>query len=560
MAAILSTAAAAHAAPGLGKISGVVVDPTGTPQMGATVWVTAEGVFGAAPAQILTNQHGVFSSERLQPGQYSLKVTLAGFLPGIERHIKVNSNLTTLVRVELDSVFASLDRMRRRSDASTDPDEWKWVLRSSAATRPILQWQDGEVTIADAGTANSENRRNGQPRARLELTSGSLNRGSASHLPDAAGTAFAYDQSVGRTGRLVLAGQMSYERSAAGGLSTVWIPSGQAGVGSTTSLVLRETKLGPNGLTFRGMRLDHESQLVLGDRLKIQYAAEYVMVGLGRAASSFRPRVEVDAQLSPGWMAYAKLAAMPAAPETMGSDLLLNALNAMDAFPALLWRNHDSPVLEGGWHDEMGFERRVGKRSYLDIAGYRDRLNDVAVYGRGGTSHPDFYRDIFSDAILYDGGSSNSWGTRAAYRQKLNDDIEVTGVYAWGGALEVADPVAAVHLRDALETRYLHSLAARISAHIPGSGTTVVAGYKWLSGPAVSHQDPFGESAMQLDPYLNLSIRQPLPMFVMNGRWEVLADCRNLLAQGYVPVTGRNGQVMLVPAVRSFRGGVSFQF
>jgi hypothetical protein len=187
-------------------------------------------------------------------------------------------------------------------------------------------------------------------------------------------------------------------------------------------------------------------------------------------------------------------------------------------------------------------------------------LNDVAVYGRGGISHPDFYRDIFSDAILYDGGSSNSWGTRVGYRQKLTDDIEITGVYAWGGALEVVDPVAAVRLRDALETRYMHSLAARISAHLPGSGTTVVASYKWLSGPAVSHQDAFGESAMQLDPYFNLSIRQPLPMFFMNGKWEVLADCRNLLAQGYVPVTGRNGQVMLVPAVRSFRGGVSLQF
>jgi len=61
-----------------------------------------------------------------------------------------------------------------------------------------------------------------------------------------------------------------------------------------------------------------------------------------------------------------------------------------------------------------------------------------------------------------------------------------------------------------------------------------------------------------MDPNLHFSVRQPLPGF--NGRWEALADFSNILAQGYVTVNGQDSRMMLAPILRSFRGGVSFQF
>ena len=148
-----------------------------------------------------------------------------------------------------------------------------------------------------------------------------------------------------------------------------------------------------------------------------------------------------------------------------------------------------------------------------------------------------------------------------AYRQKLSEDLEILAVYAWAGAMTLDETATQnQHLRDGLQTHNLHSLAATVSGRVPALGTHVTASYKWLNGRVVSHQDAFGESAFQLDPYMNLSVRQPLPTFFMNGKWEALADFRNLLAEGYISVNGRDGRVMLVPAVRSFRGGVSFQF
>jgi hypothetical protein len=76
----------------------------------------------------------------------------------------------------------------------------------------------------------------------------------------------------------------------------------------------------------------------------------------------------------------------------------------------------------------------------------------------------------------------------------------------------------------------------------------------------VSRQDIFGEAALGIDPHLSLSVKQPLPSFRTSGHWEALADFRNMLSQGYVPVGQADGGLLLTPVVRSFRGGVSFQF
>jgi hypothetical protein len=140
--------------------------------------------------------------------------------------------------------------------------------------------------------------------------------------------------------------------------------------------------------------------------------------------------------------------------------------------------------------------------------------------------------------------------------------LNFAAVYSWAGALA---PVGELNtdsgdLRNGLATRNRHSLAAQISEKLPGSGTQFTASYKWISGATLTRLDPFGEAAYQIDPNLHLSIRQPLPGFGLGGRWEALADFSNLFAQGYVPVNGKDSRVVVVPVLRSFRGGVSFQF
>src|ERR1700680_1258605 len=106
---ILVVAGSVTAKPVYGTLSGVVLDPSGTPQMGATVWLTSEDAGGRTISQLLSTHYGAFSSDHLKPGKDALRVSLAGFLPTTESHILVMADLTTMLRVQMDSVFASLD-------------------------------------------------------------------------------------------------------------------------------------------------------------------------------------------------------------------------------------------------------------------------------------------------------------------------------------------------------------------------------------------------------------------------------------------------------------------
>lgn len=308
-----------------GKLSGVVLDPAGTPQMGATIWVTPEAPDGRTGMQLLTNQEGVFASARLRPGLYSLRASLAGFLPTIQQHIRVTANLTTLVHIELDSLFASIDQLRRAPAQPSQKDDWKWALRTSAASRPILQLRDGTVVIADDNSENPEFRKH-DDHARLQLTNGPGGYpGSPSALPGALTTAASYDQSLGVAGRLLIAGEMSYDRSIGydqssggldgslgGGIATVWLPSGHPGQGPETTIVMSQASVARGDRSVRMMRLEHSEQLAFSSRVLLEYGAEYLGGGVGSMSSSLRPRARLGMQLTPHWSAAIMLETDPA--------------------------------------------------------------------------------------------------------------------------------------------------------------------------------------------------------------------------------------------------------
>jgi hypothetical protein len=558
MVVVLALAAPVAARPGYGTISGVVLDPSGTPQMGASVWLMSEDAGGRIVAQILSDQHGSFYTDHLKPGEYDVRVSVAGFLPAMERHVAVMSNLTTLLRVQVETVFSSLDTLRRKSDAPAEQDDWKWVLRSSTATRTILQWDDTGNQVA-SNTLGAELPNAQHPRALVQITSGALRPGSASNLPSAPATAVSYDQQIGSLGRVLLAGQMSYDKVTSGSFAGVWLPSGIAANGPETIFIWRQSRFGAEGMEFEGMRLDHTEQLELGDRFHLGVGAEYLHAGIISSVSSLRPHAKLNAELAPSLMFSLIFAANPPSEQWGRTGALQSAIDELDSLPPVLFHN-GSPVLEAGWHQEISVKRKLSNQSTFEVAAFHDSARDQAIFRTGAAASPEFVQDAFSTAFLYDGGNSSSWGTRAAYRQKLSEDWEVAAIYAWAGAVSPVSELSAAspNLRDSFMTSNHHSVAARITGKIPQSATQFSASYKWVSGTALSRMDQFGEAAYQMDPNLHLSIRQRLPG--LNGRWEALADFSNLLAQGYVTVSGQDTHMLLAPTLRSFRGGVSFQF
>lgn len=555
LAAGLLAPAAALADSQVGKLAGTVVDFAGKPQMGATVWIAAENRVASAPVQARTNQIGRFSTQPVPAGLYSVRVTLAGFLPALEQHVRVTANLTTLLKLELDSVFSSMSALRRPSEQPLDADEWDWVLRTSAATRPVLRWQDASAGRS-ANRAESSTRQ--RPRGRLELTSGSIPEDMFPGTPFGPATAFAYDQSIGGSGRLILAGQFRYEGSSSAGLATTWLPLGDAPGAPRTTVVLQQFRLGSAGPTFRGIRTEQAGELVLGSRVSLRYAAQYVRMGFEHSASSLRPRAELDVHIAHKWTATLGAGARPLRAQEETGDLE-TALAQFDLFPAVMFSN-GRPMLEGAWHEEAGIEHGAGTRSSFAVAVFDDSSRHTPVFARAINDPNDLPTDFLSFPQALNGGSSSTWGARAAYRQKFGNDLETALVYAYAGALSIDEVAAGIDFRDALQTRYRHSLAAKVSGRVPHLGTRLAASYKWLNPGAVSRQDPYGEVVYDIDPFLNFSLRQPLPIAMCHGRLEVLADLRNVLAQGYVSVNTQDGRVRLIPARQLLRGGLSFQF
>jgi hypothetical protein len=482
-------------------------------------------------------------------------VTLAGFLPSIEQNVLVNDQHVTLLQIVLGSVFSSFDKLRRAPDQQVSTDEWSWVLRSSAATRPVLRWQDSNVAMTNQGLPVDFSQQG--PRARVELTSGSDHPGSISGLSDAPGTIVGYDYESGGLGAVIIAGQYSSDGNfSSSGIVTQWLPAGQNG--PVTTLLVRETGLGDGGASFRGLRMSHDGSLAVGDRVNIRYGADLIMAGFSGTTTSVRPRAQVAVKINPTWRASLLVAEANWQDTPTAEGTLQGAMQQLDMFPTLLMHNGHS-VLDGGLHEELALEHDLGKKSTITAAVFNDQSSNTAIFGKGQVSGPDYLPDFFSNVFAYDGGEMHSGGARVAYTRKFSEDVDMTVVYAYAGALAPNGDASEAALRNLLSTQFRQSAAARVSAKIPKSGTKIVTSYKWLSGPTVSQQDEYGESMYRIDPYLSVQIHQRLPNFIP-GHAEIVADCGNLLAQGYVTLNTSDGGVVLIPTYRYFRGGLSFQF
>jgi hypothetical protein len=537
LSALFLSSASLLAAHNFGKLTGLVVDPAGNPQMGASVWLTPEFAGGRA-IELLTDENGIFVGQRLRPGLYSVKVTLAGFMPSLQDHVSVGANVNTSLHVELDTIFASLDNLRRKSSKPNEPDDWKWVLRTSASSRPVLQLRDGTVVIA----SNSEYEKDDQPRVSVELSNGSV--------------------------RPLMAGEVNYNQAVpgvlGGSVASIWLPSGKFGEGPETTFTVRQIRVGDSGRSIRAMRFEHSEQAVLTDHVILEYGGEYLAGGfVGAMASSLRPHARLGMQLSPHWNAAFLVETDPDAygmrEQASAED---PAIEALQTGPILIW-GKGNPIVNSGWHEEFVLRHEVGARGQFETAVFRDDTRHQAVYGtlRGSSDPSASFINQFPGPLAHDAGTDGFWGSRLVYRERLASNLEVAGVYAWAGALAPDDQGASIAaLQQMLQTRYVHSVAARLAGKVPKSKTQFAASYKWINGTIVTRQDLYSEAAMAIDPNLSLSIRQPLPSFFMAGHWEALADFRNMLSQGYASLETLDGRMLLMPVERSFRGGVSFQF
>jgi hypothetical protein len=301
--------------------------------------------------------------------------------------------------------------------------------------------------------------------------------------------------------------------------------------------------------------------MVVGHVLEFQFGSELQTIQFLGRLNSFKPFGSADLHLTPNTvLAYQYASSVPGTRLDKSFDSARSDLS--DAAPRMSITAF-APAVERAYHQEVSVSERLGKNN-MQVAFYSDRLVDPVLTGVGDLTAEsgEVLPDLEAGTFNYQGNDFSTSGLRLVLQRKLMSDLTATLDYAYGGVLDLPRPN--VQLQDArqwIRTQYRHSVAAKASGTLPCLKTHWTASYRWSNGTPLTPVDLFNISAGQADPYFDLFFRQPIPGSFLAGHMEVLMDLRNLLAQGYVPVIGRDGRTLyLVQSARAVRGGVYFSF
>lgn len=531
-----------------GAISGYVRDASGTPQMGAVVQI-----LGSAnrTLTVFTDTAGYYIAADLLPGVYTLKVTAPSFLPALREKVGLRSGASLSINVTLSTLLGVMNLGPIRP--LHDDDDWKWTLRS-VANRPILR-------VFDDPAAGAE-KQDHEVRGTVSFLAGSAagGYGSGSDMS----TSFTLERSIFADGHLAFSSNVGYGYGTLPAAVVRTSYSHKLADGSAPTVGLTVRRFAPSdpnlhNAALQSIALSAGDDFTVGDVLELKFGSELQTIEFLGHLNAFRPYGAADFHLSPNTVVeYSYTTSRPDPRREKGFDSAPADRSESDPRISVLGF---APRMEDAKHQEFSVSHRTGKNN-VQVAWFSDRIANPALTGVGEvTSAGGFLLpDITSGTFNFAGPNLNTSGVRVVLQHKFASDLAATVDYAFGGALDLSRPdVPLQQAQQWISTVRRHALAAKLSGTVPRSHTRWIASYRWVNGPAVTPVDMFNTSAGQSDPYLNVFLRQPIPAF--GGRMEALIDIRNLLAQGYIPVLGQDGQtVYLVDSARSIRGGVSFTF
>lgn len=567
---------------------GLVHDGAGVPQMGASVLLFnhEERLF----ARALTDDKGGFLFLDLMPDVYSVRVSLRSFMPVFRDNIVVQPGVRSVLNVSLTTLFSSIQLIRPPAgDAAIMSDDWKWVLRSASSTRPVLRLLPGLAPDpnAPARHANVFSETSGL----VQLSGGDAGQVSGFGNEADLGTAFAVATSLYGRNRVAVSGNLGY--MAQSGMATAGFGTSYTrdfdGTSPVFSVTMRQLTIprageglpgsgpGNNELPpLRMMSASMSDETRLSDALRVQYGFSLDMVSFLDRLHYLSPYLRADYKLSDASKldfsftsgdARPDLSDGPAAPLAGGDSTLQHDLNALAFLPRMSLRD-DHIRVQRGEDLEAGYSYKAGSRAYRASV-YSEHVNNAAltIAAPGGfNGGGDILPDLFSNSSVFDAGNYQTVGYTASVTQNLGDKFNISVIYGSVGVLapetEQLTSNSLDELRSAIRAERRNAVTTRSSGTLHKSGTYFIASYQWMDDRAVTPAHIYSTDSMRQEAGLNLCVRQPLPAFLsLPWRMEASADLRNLLAQGYLPLSTPDGQrLLLVQTPRSFRGGLRFIF
>jgi len=561
--------------PSAGSIAGFVRDNGGIPQMGATVLLMNryERIIGRA----ITNDRGIFGFDALPSGDfYSVRVSLATFVPALKHGITVKPGMQSLLYINMASVLSSVELVYAApGQGALMSDDWKWTLKSSNDTRPVMR------VLPNIQTAKSQRSKSSpftDTRGLVELSAGDNGSIGAPAAQADLGTAFAVATSLYGRNQLLLSGNVGYlSRSGlpAAGFRTTWTREGGAPeITITARQVSMPTRdgVGMDGLpalrTVSAAMVDHAQ---LADSLRIDYGMSFDSVSFLQHVNYFSPFARLTWEL--GRLGAVQVGYSSGAPPVEllahggDPDLAMNRdLAALSTLPRLSLRDGRADVQQTQ-NLEIGYKKRAGSRVF-GLSAYAERVSDAAATMSGGPgvfAPGDLLPDISSNTNVLNIGNYSRVGYAVSVTQHMGEHVDITASAGRGGVLEAATggPVSdAAELRSGLRIAQDYWASARASAVLPVTGTRVTASYEWIEPGEMMPMHFYVTETYSAEPGLNIHVRQPIPAFGgLPGRMEASADIQNMMAQGYISVTSAGGQrVLLTQNPRALRGGLSFIF
>jgi hypothetical protein len=567
-----------------GAITGFVTDAAGVPQMGAAVILLnrQERQFERA----LTDDRGAFRFLGLTPDLYSIKVTLAAFVPAMKKGILVQPGMASVLNVNLNTLFSSIQfAYPPIENGSLMGDEWKWVLRSASPTRPVLRFNGDTVARSTSATASRHTAVFSETRGVFKLSAGEGSLGSGAGNEADMGTAFALATSLYGNNMLQVSGNLgygsqtgvptaairtSYSRSLGGGNPEVSVTMRQLFLPGRLGAALA----GNEGAMpmLRSMSASFDDRTDLTDDISVQYGFTLNSISFLDHVNYASPYARVTYSLGQnGELAFAYTSG-DARPDLAGKGQqdadLQRELSTLGLFPRISLRE-GRPRIQRGENFELTYTRTIGSRTY-QVSTYRETVSNAAlslVAPGGMYTGGDILPDLFSGTSTFDAGDYRSTGYSAAVTQNLGEHLAATVMYGSMGALTAANREIVSgspdELRSMIHAGRRKAATARVTATAPWTGTHLIASYQVTGDHRwASPGHTYSTASVRQLPGLNLYVRQLIPgLSMLPWRMEATADLRNMLAQGYLSLGVAGGQqLLLVETPRSVRGGLSFIF
>ena len=568
-----------------GGITGSVRDGSGIPQMGATVLLFNRQERLAARA--LTNENGVFSFLSLMPDVYAVRVSLRSFVPVFRDHIVVQPGVRSVLNVSLSTLFSTIQLVTPPpGERGLMSDDWKWVLRSASSTRPVLRILPRLDTEPKPERPARATAVFSETRGLVQLSGGDGGQVSGFGNEADLGTAFAVATSLFGSNQVAVSGNLGYASQtgmASAGFRTSY--TRDLGVASPmVAVTMRQMMMPRIGESLVGgpamgdlpplrtMSVSLGDHARLSDNLNLQYGFSLDMVSFLDRLHYLSPYARLDYSLPDASKVDFSYTSGNPRPDLGASPAVLDAglqsdLNALSLVPRLSLREGRARV-QRGEDLELGYSRKMGSRTYR-VSGYRERVSNAALTISGPAGFyagGDILPDLFSNSSIFNAGDYQTLGYTMAVTQDLGDRFKVSVMYGSVGVLAPQSSELATAdlqgLRSSIRAERRNAVTTRGAGTLPKAGTHFIASYQWMNQQSVTPGHVYSTDPMRPEAGLNIYVRQPIPTFFsLPWRMEANADLRNLLAQGYLPLSTAGGQrLLLVQTPRSVRGGLSFIF